>query len=160
MKRGSISVFLRGLRGYAMHMAHWSGFARRLMALSFIRSFVMRIIVLSDKNTRFSLMVIILGQPQLVDEVITGFLDLGVTGATVIDSRGMGQIIRQDMPIFAGLASLFPVTTGSRVVLSVMPTELVDSVFKMVEEIAGQVSESNSSVCFTVPVDEFRGIRH
>ncbi len=105
-------------------------------------------------------MVIVLGQPQLVDEVITGFLDLGVTGATVIDSRGMGQIIRQDMPIFAGLASLFPVSTGSRVVLSVMPAELVESVFKMVEEIVGQVSEGNSAVCFTVPVDEFRGIRH
>ncbi len=105
-------------------------------------------------------MVIILDQPQLVDDVITGFLDLGVSGATVIESRGMGQIIQQDIPIFAGLASLFPVSTGSRVVLSVMPSELVESVFKMVEEIVGQFNKANSAVCFTVPVDEFRGIRH
>jgi len=105
------------------------------------------------------LCVIILDQPELVDELLTGFLDLGVRGATIVESRGMGQIVRQDMPIFAGLAGLFPTNTGSRMVLSVMPETLVEPVFKLVEEVVGELAGEQSAVCFTLPVEQFRGIR-
>ncbi len=115
---------------------------------------------MSEAQPRRKLMVIILDQPALVDELLTGFLDLGVRGATVVESRGMGSIIRQDMPIFAGLASLFPENTGSRMVLSVMAESLIDRVFSLVEEIIGGLDKPNSAVCFTLPVEQFRGIRH
>jgi len=105
------------------------------------------------------LFLVILDRPELVDELLTGFLDLGVPGATVIESRGMGSIIRQEMPIFAGLASLFPENTGSRIVLSVLPDHLLDNVFALVEEVVGHLEQSNSAVCVTLPVDQFRGIR-
>lgn len=115
---------------------------------------------MSEDRPRHKLFVIILDQPSLVDELLTGFLDLGVRGATVVETRGMGSIIRQDMPIFAGLASLFPENTGSRMVVSVMAESLIDQVFALVEEIVGELDKPNSAVCFTLPVDEFRGIRH
>jgi nitrogen regulatory protein PII len=105
------------------------------------------------------LFLVILDRPELVDELLTGFLDLGVPGATVIETRGMGSIIRQEMPIFAGLASLFPENTGSRIVMSVMPEHLIDNVFALVEEVVGHLEQSNSAVCVTLPVDQFRGIR-
>ena len=105
------------------------------------------------------LMVIVLDQPQLVDDLLTGFLDLGVPGATIVESRGMGQIIRQDMPIFAGLAALFPENTGSRLILSVMPKTLVEPVMKLVEEELGENKRKQAAVCFTLPVDDFRAIR-
>lgn len=107
----------------------------------------------------FRLMVIILDQPQLIDDILTGFLDLGVPGATIIESRGMGEIIRRDMPIFAGLAALFPENTGSRVLLSVLPKSLIDPVLKLVEEVVGDMEGRQSAVCFTLPVEDFRGIR-
>lgn len=113
---------------------------------------------MAEQEKQFRLMVIILDQPQLVDELITGFLDIGVKGATVIESRGMGQIIRQDMPVFAGLASLFPTATGSRMVMSVMPRSLVDPVYELVEEIVGNLERARSAVCFTLPVEDFKGI--
>lgn len=105
------------------------------------------------------LFLIILDRAELLDDLLTGFLDIGVPGATVIESRGMGSIIRKDMPMFAGLASLFPDTTGSRVIMSVMPEPLVDKVFELVEELVGQIEQPNSAVCVTLPVDQFRGIR-
>lgn len=111
-------------------------------------------------NEAYKLFVIVLDEPQLVDELLTGFLDLGVRGATVVESRGMGQIVRESMPVFAGLASLFPESTGSRMVLSVMPVSLVDTVFELVEEVVGALEKPNSAVCFTLPVEQFRGIRH
>ncbi len=106
------------------------------------------------------LLLIILDRAELIDDLLTGFLDIGVPGATVLESRGMGSIIRKDMPIFAGLASLFPDTTGSRVILSVMPDPMIDKVFDLVEEVVGQIDQPNSAVCVTLPVDQFRGIRH
>lgn len=99
---------------------------------------------------------IILSQPQLVDELLTGFLDLGVPGATVVESRGMGQIIRQEMPIFAGLAALFPETTGNRLILSVMPESLVDPVYELVGEVSAKVDQPRAAICFTLPVERFQ----
>lgn len=102
------------------------------------------------------LMVIILDQPQVLEELMTGFLDLGVPGATVIESRGMGQIIRQEMPIFAGLAGMFAQNTGSRMILAVMPESLVEPVMALVEEVVGHLDRPNSAICFTLPVERFR----
>ena len=112
-----------------------------------------------DKLEPRRLMVIILNRPELLDDLLTGFLDLGVPGATVIESRGMGQIVRQDMPIFAGLTALFPENAGTRLVLSVLSTSLVESVFELVEEVAGALEQPNSAICFTLPVEQFKGIR-
>ena len=114
---------------------------------------------MSEPSTQQRLVVVILSKAQLVDELITGFLDMGVSGATVVESRGMGQIIRQDMPMFAGLVSLFPETTGSRTVMSVVPEEMVDQIFDLVDEIVGDLEGANSGVCFSLPVDKFRGVR-
>ncbi len=106
------------------------------------------------------LMVIIIDQPDLVDDLLTGFLDIGVRGATIVESRGMGQVVRQDMPSFAGLASLFPENTGSRMILSVMPEALTERVAELVEEVGSQFGQPNTAICFTLPVETFRGIRH
>jgi len=111
------------------------------------------------EDTEHRLMVIILDEAELVDELLTGFLDIGVPGATVVESRGMGSIIRKDMPIFAGLASLFPEHTGSRLVLSVVKADLADKVFELVDELVGQTDTAHSAICFTLPVDQFHSIR-
>jgi nitrogen regulatory protein P-II 1 len=115
---------------------------------------------MAESKPNHKLLLIILDRAEVLDDLLTGFLDIGVPGATVLESRGMGSIIRKDMPIFAGLASLFPDTTGSRVIVSVMPEPLVDQVFELVEEVVGQINQPNSAVCVTLPVDQFRGIRH
>jgi nitrogen regulatory protein PII len=114
---------------------------------------------MAEQNQPQKLFLIVLDRPELVDEILTGFLDIGVPGATVVESRGMGSIIRQEMPMFAGLASLFAENTGSRIIFSVMPDPLVEKVFELVEEVVGALEKENSAVCITVPVDQFRGIR-
>jgi len=114
---------------------------------------------MSDAHTPNRLCVIIIDNPELTDELITGFLEIGVGGATIVETRGMGQIIRHDMPIFAGLASLFPEATGSRMILSAMPEALVESVLQLVEDLVGTADRAGSAVCFTLPLDAFRSFR-
>ena len=104
------------------------------------------------------LLVVILNRAELLDDLLTGFLDLGVPGATIVESRGMGQIIRQDMPIFAGLTALFPENSGTRLILSLLPQELVQPVFDLVDEVVGDVKQANTAICFTLPVDQIKGL--
>jgi nitrogen regulatory protein PII len=115
---------------------------------------------MADTKPHQKMLLIILDRPELIDDLLTGFLDIGVPGATVFETRGMGSIIRQEMPIFAGLASLFPENTGSRVIMSIMPEDLVERVFELVEEVESQLDTASSAVCVTLDVDQFRGIRH
>ena len=105
------------------------------------------------------LVLIILDQPVLLDDLLTGFLDLGVPGATVVETKGMGQIVRQDMPMFAGLADMFGESTGSRLVMSVMPETMIENVFLLVKELTETIDKPNAMICFALPVDHFREIR-
>ena len=79
------------------------------------------------------LLVMIASDHAMFDDLITALLDIGLTGATVIESRGMGAILREEMPIFAGLAALIPEHTGSRVLLSVTTREQAGRVFQYME---------------------------
>ena len=115
---------------------------------------------MSEAGAGQKLLVIILDEPQAVDDILGGFLELGVPGGTVVESRGMGQIIRQEMPVFAGLASLFPEHSGNRMIFSVVPADALEQVFRLVEEVAGHIGQSGAAVCFTLPVEDFRHIQH
>ena len=53
------------------------------------------------------LAVVFLNKIEFLDDILAAFLEIGVKGATVIDSVGMGHIISQHIPIFAGLRDAF-----------------------------------------------------
>ncbi len=110
---------------------------------------------MADAPEAKKLVVVIIDRAELVDELLTGFLDIGVPGATVLESRGMGSIIRQEMPMFAGLASLFPEHTGSRVILSVLPESVIEKVYGVLDELVGQYEDMQSVLCATLPVEDF-----
>ena len=52
------------------------------------------------------MLVAVVDDPDRMEEILAGLLDIGVTGATLIDSRGMGRILSRDIPVFAGLQTL------------------------------------------------------
>ncbi len=106
------------------------------------------------------LFVFVLNQEEKLDEVLSGYVELGITGATVIDSMGMGRILGQDVPIFAGFQSLL---SGSRpynkTILSVITDEKVSQAIQLIEEICGSFDEPGAGIAFTVPLDETYGLK-
>jgi nitrogen regulatory protein P-II 1 len=52
------------------------------------------------------LLIVVLNNEELLDELITGWLDIGITGATVIESTDSLQLISHHIPIFAGFRAL------------------------------------------------------
>ncbi|TVQ31890.1 MAG: hypothetical protein EA376_07845 [Phycisphaeraceae bacterium] len=102
------------------------------------------------------LLVMIASNPAMLDDLITALLDIGVTGATVIETKGMGAILREDMPIFAGLASLIPEHTGSRVVLSLTTSKQAGEAFRYLLD---ELEPNERPIAFTTPVDRICGLK-
>ena len=89
---------------------------------------------MADSPTGRCLLILIARNEESFDPLATGLLDVGITGATVVDSKGLGAIIREEMPMFAGLASLLPRETGSRILLSVTTRDRIEAVRSFIAE--------------------------
>ena len=114
------------------------------------------------ENTRDSgqlLMVFVLNREEFLDEILSGFLEIGITGATIVDSMGMGRILAYDIPIFAGLRG---VLAGGRphnkTILSVLPDkETYEKAFELIEDVCGNLADPGNGVLFALPVVDARG---
>jgi nitrogen regulatory protein PII len=107
-----------------------------------------------------TLLIFICNQPDKLEEVLEGFLEVGVTGATVIDTVGMGQILSTEVPIFAGFRALFRgASTVNKTILSVIdgPAK-VQEALDIIDEIFGGLDQPGSGIVFTVPIENVRGL--
>ena len=105
------------------------------------------------------LVIIVLNKEEYLDELLEGFVELDVRGATVIDSVGMGQVIASDIPIFGGLRSLM---TGSRpynkTILTVVDAEKVEPISKVFEQVCGCLDEPGTGLIFALQIDYVKGL--
>lgn len=105
------------------------------------------------------LLVAVINDPEKLDEILAGFLEVGVTGATVIESEGMGHVLSHDIPIFAGLQTLI---SGSRpqnrTIFSVIPSDKVDDVISLLQDVAGNLEAPATGIVFTLPLDRVVGL--
>jgi len=107
------------------------------------------------------LFVYVLNQQEKIDEVLSGFIEIGLTGATIVDSVGMGRILAKEVPIFAGFQSLL---SGSRpynkTILSVVEDdEKIERALALIEQICGSFSEPGAGIAFTLPLDRVFGLK-
>ncbi len=106
------------------------------------------------------LLIAVINQEEKLDEILSGFLELGITGATIINSEGMGRVLSHDIPIFAGLQTLI---TRSRpqnqTLFSVIDDDAkVDGAIALLQEICGDLSSPATGIVFTVPVSRVAGL--
>ena len=114
---------------------------------------------MSESGMVPELLVCIVKDHHQVEEILTGFLELGVKGATVVDARGMGQILNTDIPIFAGFKALFPGgTSGTYVILSVVEHDLIDDAIRLSDEICENLNKAGAGILFTIPVGRVIGL--
>ncbi len=106
-----------------------------------------------DQPTRVLLVLILAGQTVL-DDVVTLLLDVGAPG-TIVESRGLMSLLREEMPIFSGLASMLPETSGSRVVLSATSSRVAAEVLR---ELESEFDPGTRPVAFTLPILQSLGV--
>ncbi len=106
------------------------------------------------------LLVLILNKVEKLEEVLEGFLEVGITGATIIESVGMGQILSEEVPIFAGLRFMFAgAKPHNKTIFSVIKNEKEDYVMSILENILGDLSEPGTGIAFTISLDRVEGLK-
>jgi nitrogen regulatory protein PII len=105
------------------------------------------------------LIVIMLNKTEFLEDLLLAFLEIGVTGATVIDSVGMGRILSHDVPVFAGLRSAFPgASPGNKTILVVADKGVIDDILTVVDDVCGSFDEPGAGLVFVLPIETARGL--
>ena len=105
------------------------------------------------------LLVAVVNDPDKLDEILSGFLEMGITGATVIGSEGMGRLLTHDIPIFAGLQGLIAGSRPqNRTIFSVVPDDKVEPAFALLQDVCGNLAAPATGIAFSLPLDRVVGL--
>lgn len=105
------------------------------------------------------LLIAVVNDPEKVDEILSGYLELGITGATIINSEGMGRVLSHDIPIFAGLQTLISRSRPqNRTIFSVVGDDKVGPAVALLQEVCGDLSAPATGIAFTLPLDGVVGL--
>lgn len=113
-----------------------------------------------EQEPSAELLIAVVNREEWLEELLAGFLELGITGATVLDSEGMGRLLTHEIPIFAGLQTL---TSRSRprnyTVFSVIddPRKL-EHALALLREVCGNLEGPATGIAFTLPVNRVVGL--
>ena len=106
------------------------------------------------------LLLFILNKEEHLEEILEMFLELDITGATIIDSIGMGRILAHDIPIFAGFRNLMQESRpGNKTIFTVIHDKKVAHVVEGIEQICGCLDDPGSGILITLPVSNVFGIK-
>ena len=109
-------------------------------------------------SMHMELLITIIKDYKKVEEILLGFIEIEVTGSTVIEGKGMGQLLG-DVPILASLRGLFPGSAvDSYVILTVADESRVVKACELIEKVCGSMNKPSEGVLFSVPVNRVRGL--
>ena len=103
------------------------------------------------------LLIAVINNEELLDELITGWLDMGITGATVMESTDLLQLISTHIPIFAGFRSLTAGgTIHNKTLFTAIETqEILDQAIAYLEMIFSRTGKPHQGVYFVTPLVAF-----
>lgn len=103
-------------------------------------------------------LIIVLNAVDEMEDILSGFLDEGISGATILDSQGMGRAIvdggHNSIPLFGALHSLLADSHPySKTIFTVLENEvMVDKAVEVVQEVITELGNSDTGFMFTVPI--------
>ncbi len=106
------------------------------------------------------LLILVLNQEELLDDVLSAFMEVGISGATIIDSVGMGRVLSYDVPIFAGLRQMIQGQRPyNKTIFTVIKDEhKIDEIIQVVEQICSSLDEPGTGLIFAVPITMVKGM--
>jgi len=105
------------------------------------------------------LVLLILNKEEHLDEILEAFIELGISGATILDSVGMGRILAHDIPIFAGFQNLLQDTRpGNKTILTIVHGKKIEPMEKAIEQIIGNLNDPGNGVLLSIPIDYLKGV--
>jgi len=104
-----------------------------------------------------NLLIAVINDEHLLDELLTGWLDIGITGATVAETTDLLQLLSHHIPIFAGLRSL---TTGGAqhnrtIFTAIANDDILDKAVAYMEILLKNTEKPHQGIYFVVPLLRF-----
>ncbi len=107
------------------------------------------------------LLVCIIEKEEKLEEVLEGLVEIGVTGASILDVRGMFEYLADEIPIFAGFRNLIEdKNPTNKMIISVIKDEgLLKEAMDTIEEVYGSFSNPNTGIMFSIDIGNIRGLK-
>jgi nitrogen regulatory protein P-II 1 len=110
------------------------------------------------------LLVLVLDKAYHLDQVLAKFPEIGITGATILDSMGVGgaTLFGTDAPVIANLQQIFDndrVTFNHTVISVVESKDILDKAVREISAIVNGFDKPNTGIMFTVKLDEVFGFK-
>lgn len=113
---------------------------------------------MSERTLNMKLIIIFLNKIEYLDDLLAAFLEIGVPGATVLDSVGMGHIVSHDIPIFAGLRDFFAGSSPTnKTILMVTQKDMIPKIDEALKDVTEYHQKTGVAKMITVPVDDLFG---
>lgn len=105
------------------------------------------------------LLVIVLNETEYLTDILDGFMEEGIKGATVLDSAGMGHIVATHFPLFFNFGELDNDENHSKTIFTVVNScDEKEKAINVVEKVLGDISKPDSAFMFGLPVNFVKGI--
>lgn len=107
---------------------------------------------------------VVLNEVDYLDDILSSFLNIGVKGATILDSQGMGSVLvngeNGDIPLFRSLKSFLNSSRPyNKTIFTVIQSEeLAKKAMKAVNDVVGDISRPGVGLMFTVPIGHIYGM--
>lgn len=109
-------------------------------------------------------LVLVLNKTEYLEDILNKLLEIGVKGATILDSQGMGSAMVSGNFEHTGMLSAFKSAFDrqhpyNKTVFTVIEDEaLLHEAMDCIKNIAGDLSQPGEGLMFTVPVMHIMGM--
>jgi len=107
---------------------------------------------------------LVLNETEYLDDILAAFVEVGVKGATILDSQGMASAIasneNRQIPLFGSLKSFLDSSRPyNKTVFTVIENdELLDKAIDAINNVIGDICKPGIGLMFTVPVGNVYGL--
>lgn len=109
------------------------------------------------------LLVLVLNKINRLEDLLKEFINIGITGATIIDSTGMARALHDDLddiPLFGSIRMLINEKHPfNKTILVVLKEEQLKPTIECIKETVGDFSKPDVGILFTLPIDFVDGFK-
>ncbi|NMA94539.1 MAG: hypothetical protein GX974_00690 [Clostridiales bacterium] len=110
-----------------------------------------------------NILFLVLNEIEYLDDILDAFIDVGIKGATILDSQGMGSALangERDIPFFGALRTLLDnARPYNKTIFTVVEDEeVLKDAIEAVQDILGDMGKPGVGLMFTVPVGSIHGM--
>jgi len=116
------------------------------------------------EGEKMNILFLVLNETEYLDDILSAFVEVGVKGATILDSQGMASAIccneSRQIPLFGSLKSFLDSSRPyNKTVFTVIETEeLLEKAINAINNVIGDICKPGIGVMFTVPVGNIYGL--